>query len=156
MRNQLPPLNTLRVFDAAARHLSFKAAARELFVTPGAVSQQIKRLEETLGVTLFHRLTRHIVLTDAGRTYYPAIHKALGDITVATDNLTANRHTQVLNVSVFPSLAIRWLVPRLGRFSIRHPDMEVRINAFRQPVDFTSENIDMAIRHGRGPHSGLQ
>lgn len=152
----MPPLNALRAFEAAARHLSFKAAAKELFVTPGAVSQQIKRLEQELGVELFHRLTRSVVLSDAGRAYFPAVHQAFGQIAEATDNLAPGRHAQTLTISMFPSLAVRWLVPRLGRFSRHHPDIEVRIRSSGHLVDFAAENVDIAIRHGRGRYPGLQ
>lgn len=156
MSDRLPPLNALRAFEAAARHLSFKAAAKELFVTPGAISQQVKRLEQELDVVLFHRLTRRIVLSDAGRAYFPLVHQAFGQIIEATDNLAPGRHTQTLTISMFPSLAVRWLVPRLGRFSRCHPDIEVRIRTSGHLVDFAAENVDMAIRHGRGRYPGLQ
>lgn len=152
----MPSLNALRAFEAAARHLSFKEAARELFVTPGAVSQQIKRLEDELGVRLFHRMTRGIVLTEAGQAYFPAVRQAFQKIMEASDSLAPGRHAQVLSVSLYPSLAVKWLVPRLGRFSQRHPDIEVRIFTSPHLVDFARENMDMAIRQGFGHYPGLR
>lgn len=155
MPQRMPSLNALRAFEAAARHLSFKEAARELFVTPGAVSQQIKRLEAELGVTLFHRMTRSIVLTEAGQAYYPVLRQAFQKIVEATDDLAPGRHTQVLSVSLFPSVAVKWLVPRLGRFSRCYPDIEVRISTSPHLVDFGRENVDVAIRSGVGRYPGL-
>lgn len=151
----MPSLNALRAFEAAARHLSFKEAARELFVTPGAVSQQIKRLEGELGVALFHRMTRGIVLTEAGQVYFPVLRQAFQKIVQATDALAPARHAQVLFVRLYPSLAVKWLVPRLGRFSRCYPDIEVRISTSPHLVDFARENIDVAIRSGAGRYPGL-
>lgn len=156
MAERMPSLNALRAFEAAARNLSFKAAAKELFVTPGAVSQQVKRLELELGITLFHRLTRSVVLSDAGQAYFPAVHHAFREITDATENLAPGRHIQTLTVSMFPSLAVRWLVPRLGRFSRQYPDIEVRIRTSGHLVDFASENVDMGVRQGRGRYPGMR
>src|SRR3954452_7933774 len=114
--HRLPPLNALRAFEAAARHLSVKNAADELCVTPGAVSQMLKALELHLGVQLFRRVNRGIFLTDAGQAYLPPIRNAFRQITEATRRATASNDTGLLTVSVTPFFAAAWLVPRLEAF----------------------------------------
>ncbi len=113
MSYELPSLNGLRAFEAAARHLSFKNAARELFVTPGAVSQQIKGLEESLGKPLFRRLSRGIELTESGQSLLPAVQEAFQRISEAAVRLTASDLHGPLTVSLLPSFEVRWRVPRL-------------------------------------------
>ncbi|MCZ6533278.1 MAG: transcriptional regulator GcvA [SAR324 cluster bacterium] len=155
MSYELPSLNGLRAFEAVARHLSFKNAARALFVTPGAVSQQIKGLEESLGKPLFRRLSRGIELTEAGQSLLPAVQEAFQRISEAAVRLTASDVHGPLTVSVLPSFAVRWLVPRLGRFRDLHPEFDVRISATTQLVDFAREDVDLAVRLGAGEWPGL-
>jgi LysR family transcriptional regulator, glycine cleavage system transcriptional activator len=155
MTTELPSLNALRAFEAAARHLSFKEAGRELHVTPGAISQQVKALEEELGVPLFRRLTRAIVLTPQGQQLRPKVVQAFQLLGAAVEGLRPARGSGVLTVSTFPSFAAKWLVPRLGRFAQRHPDVDVRISSSPALVDFGREAVDMAIRQGQGDWPGL-
>jgi len=156
MNFDLPSLHAVRAFEAAARHGSFKEAARELFVTPGAISQQVKVLEEELGTPLFLRMTRRVALTEAGRLLLPAAQEAFESLTRALERLKARNTSGPLTVSVVPSFAVKWLVPRLGRFRAAHPGIEVRISATRRVVDFTRDEVDVAIRHGFGQYAGLR
>ncbi len=156
MSRRLPPLNALRAFEAAARHLSFKKAAEELHVTPAAVSQQVKALEDYYGVQLFRRLTRALRLTDAGQAALPALKDGfdkLGEAAGVLDNFT---QSGVLTVSVPPSFGAKWLVPRLDRFSAAHPDYELRIDATDTLVDFGAGGVDVGLRYGRGAYEGLR
>ncbi|HKI99792.1 MAG TPA: transcriptional regulator GcvA [bacterium] len=152
----LPSLNALRAFEAAARHLSFKAAGRELHVTPGAVSQQVKALEEELGVSLFRRLTRAIVLTPQGQVLRPKVVQAFQLLSAAVEGLRPAHQPGVLTVSTFPSFAAKWLVPRLGRFAAQQPDVDVRISSTPGLVDFGREAVDVAVRQGQGNWPGLE
>ena len=152
---RLPPLNALRAFEAAARHLSVKAAADELSVTPGAVSQLLKSLERTLGVTLFERVNRGIYLTEAGQSYLPPVRNAFRQIAEATRRLTSSSDGGVLTVSTTPSFAAAWLVPRLKDFQDAHPDIDLQISATKSLVDFARDGVDAAIRHGLGRYAGL-
>ena len=157
MLYRMPPLNALRAFEAAARHLSFKRAAGELNVTPGAISQQIKRLETDLGIELFERLPTSLQLTSAGQEYFAVARKAFERISEVTERLGArDRKATTLTVSVLPAFAIKWLVPRLGRFHEQHPDIEVRITTSTHLVDFARDDVDIAIRHGLGEYRGLR
>lgn len=144
---QLPPLNALRTFEAAARYESFNKAAEALHVTPSAVSHQIKSLEDFLGVTLFQRATRQVRLTDKGRAYLPPIRDALEQVRVATEQLLARPDRAVLTISAAPSFAVGWLMPRLGAFQHDHPEIEVRLTASMEMVDFARSDTDLAIRH---------
>jgi LysR family glycine cleavage system transcriptional activator len=153
---QLPPLNALRAFEAAARHLSFTRAAEELHVTQAAVSHQVKALEQRLGVMLFRRLNRALMLTDPGQAYLPAIRDAFDAIAQATRRLKAQEAAGSLTVSTMDSFAAKWLVPRLGRFRAKQPDIDVRISTSDRLVDFAHEDVDLAIRCGRGDYPGLQ
>ena len=143
----LPPINALRTFEAAARHGSFKKAAEVLHMTPSAVSHQIKSLEELLGVALFRRATRKVHLTDQGRAYLPAVREALELLREATERVTAKPDKAVLNISAAPSFAVGWLMPRLSAFQVAHPEIETRLNASIEMVDFADSDIDLAIRH---------
>jgi len=154
MDDKLPPLAALRAFAIAAQHLSFKRAADALHVTPGAISQQIKNLEQALGTRLFARLNRRIELTAAGAAYLPAIRAAFAEIAGATERLRATR--QRLHVSVPPSLAAHWLVRRLDRFRARHPEIELAIEATTSLADLRDDGIDLAIRYGSGRYPGLR
>jgi LysR family glycine cleavage system transcriptional activator len=152
----LPPLNTLRGFEAAARHLSFTKAAVELHVTQAAVSHQIKALEDWLGVKLFQRLNRSLRLTDAGQSYLPPVRRALDQIAAATDAVRQDLDGGPLRVSVLPSFGARWLLPRLPRFRQRYPDIDVLIQASNELADFQRGDIDVAIRFGFGRYPGLR
>ena len=155
MPHRLPSLNALRAFEAAARHLSFTRAAEELHVTQAAVSHQIKSLEEDLGIPVFRRLNRALVLTGAGRTLFPAIGEALAIMTSAVDNLHHQDQAGELTVTTMDSFAATWLVPKLGRFRKSSPDIDVRITTSDESVDFSRVNVDMAIRYGAGNWPGL-
>lgn len=152
----LPSLNALQMFEAAARHLSFTQAADELNVTQTAVSHQIRRLEEQLGVRLFVRLNRKLALTREAAEYLPAIRAAFENMRLATDRLRRFRPHDVLTVSTTVSLAAKWLVPRLAGFQEANPGIEVRISTSMRLVDFQHEEIDVAIRFGRGTWPGLR
>jgi LysR family glycine cleavage system transcriptional activator len=156
MAERLPPLIAVRYFEAAARHLSFTKAAQDLHVTHSAVSHQIKALEEWLGVPLFRRLNRAIVLTEAGQTYVRPVREALEKLGEASRALRAREQSGTLTVSVMPSFAAKFLVPRLGGFRRAHPDIDVRISASERLVDFAREDVDVAIRSGRGTWPGLR
>lgn len=152
---RLPPLNALRAFEAAARQLSFTKAAEELSVTPGAISQQIKLLEELLETPLFQRDPRGLRLTAAGQAALPALREGFDRLQAGVRLITAGRQGGRLTVSVAPSFAAKWLVPRLDRFQAGAPDIEVLVHADMGLVDFQSQDVDLAIRYGRGVYDGL-
>ena len=156
MPRSLPPLNALRAFEAAARHGSFTRAAGELFVTQGAVSQQVKALELDLGAKLFHRAPSGLELTDSGRDYLGVVREALDRIALGTERLRRRQGSGALTVSVSPDFAAKFLVHRLGRFSHEHPEISLRISADLHHVDFARDNVDMAVRHGDGNWPGLE
>ena len=156
MVRRLPSLNALRAFEAAARHGSFTRAADELNVTQAAISHQVKALEERLGVPLFRRLTRALVLTPAGERYLPVLREAFDMIAAATEQVSQARQDRRLTISVMPSFANKWLMPRLVRFQDAQPDIEVGIQAADRLVDFAVEEIDVAIRYGIGDWPGLR
>jgi LysR family glycine cleavage system transcriptional activator len=149
MARKLPSLNALRTFEAAARNLSFRQAAEELFVTQGAVSRQIKVLEDYLEVPLFNRLTRAVELTDHGMALLGPVRDALDQIEQATTRIMSRSGGGILTVSTLPTFAMKWLVPRLVAFSELHPGIEVHMVSSIRPVDFTRDEIDVAIRVGR-------
>jgi len=155
MTLRLPPMNTLRAFEAAARHLSFTLAAEELHVTQAAVSHQIKALEEALGVKLFRRLNRAIRLTEEGQEFVTEVRKALGHLAAAVEKIAAPGAGGPLTVSVLPSFASKWLVPRLGRFREKHPEIDVRISPSTQLTDFQRDDVDLVVRYGKGRYEGL-
>jgi DNA-binding transcriptional LysR family regulator len=142
----LPPLDLLRGFEAAARHLSFTRAGAELFLTQSAVSRQIQALEEFVGVPLFERRHKALALTDAGQAYYRVVAESLGELREATRKLREARTGHVLTVTTTISFASIWLVPRLARFRKEHPRVDVRITATHNVVDMEREGIDLAIR----------
>jgi LysR family glycine cleavage system transcriptional activator len=148
--SRLPSLNGLRAFEAAARHLSFTNAAAELNVTQTAISHQIRRLEEELGIPLFIRQNRSLVLTPAAQDYLPGIRAAFQDLRQATDRLLRKDDDRVLTVSTLASFAAKWLLPRLASFQETHPEIDVRITTSMELVDFRTDNVDAAIRYGRG------
>ena len=154
MARPLPPLNPLRAFEVAARHSSFTKAADELFVTPSAVSHQVKTLEEHLGMALFIREAKALTLTAAGRAYLPAVQEAFRVLTDATRQLSAEL-AQVLRVDIPPTFAVKWLIPRLDRFVKAHPEIDIRVSTNSSPPDFARDTYDVAIRFGSGYYPDL-
>ena len=145
----LPSLSGLRAFSAAGRHLSFRAAAEELGVTQGAVAQQVRGLEEHLGLRLFLREPRGLSFTEAGRVYHAAVARAFSQLLDATAALreTPSRVT----ISVTPTFASKWLIPRLAEFTQVHPGIDLRITATERVMSFHADGIDLAVRQGRPP-----
>ncbi len=156
MTARLPSLNGLRAFEAAARHLSFTVAASELNVTQTAISHQIRRLEEELGIRLFVRQNRALALTPEARDYLPGVRAAFNDLRLATDRLLRKDDGHVLTVSTLASLAAKWLLPRLSTFQDAHPGIDVRITTSTGLVDFNTGDVDAAIRYGRGHWAGIR
>jgi LysR family glycine cleavage system transcriptional activator len=150
MARRFPPFAALRPFEAAARLESFTKAAEELHLTHGAVSHQVRALEEHLGTPLFARHGKRVTLTAAGRTFAERLRSSLDEIARAADAVRT-RNVNRLSVSVLPSFASRWLMPRLIRFMEKHPQLEVNVNASTNLVNFAAEDVDLAIRFGRGP-----
>lgn len=145
----LPNLNALKMFDAAARHLNFRLAADELHVTQGAVAQQVRRLEADLGVQLFHRKARGLLLTEDGRRYHDPVRRALALIEDATQQLKPEGSQIILSVP--PSFAAKWLVPRMTDLSNALPGLDIQIVASEALADFRSDGVDIAVRQGRCP-----
>jgi LysR family glycine cleavage system transcriptional activator len=155
-RRRLPPLNALRAFEAAARHLNFSRAADELSVTPGAVSQQIQNLEDYVGAALFKRTPKGLLLTDAAQTALPALREAFDRLAEAASLLTAAVDGRRLTLTAPPSFAAKWLVPRLGDFELAHPQVDVWLSAGMDLMDLTAGEVDVAIRYGAGRYPGLE
>lgn len=155
MARRFPPLTSLRPFEAAARLESFSRAAEELHITHGAVSHQVRALEEFLGAPLFARRGKRVSLTAAGRTFAERVRSALDEIAVAAEAVRPARRDGRLTVSVLPSFASRWLMPRLIRFMEANPKIEVNVAASVTLADFARDGIDVAIRFGMGPWPGL-
>jgi LysR family glycine cleavage system transcriptional activator len=147
MHNRIT-FKSIQAFEAAARLSSFALAADELFVTPAAISHQIKLLEDQLNVRLFHRVHRAVILTDTGRQYAEEISAAFARIDKATRDIGRVEKSDILTVHATPSIATQWLMPRLARFSALHPDIDVRLNASSAPVDLIKEAVDIDIRYG--------
>ena len=156
MTARLPSLNGLRAFEAAARHLSFTLAAAELNVTQTAISHQIRRLEQELGIKLFVRQNRALTLTAQASEYLPGVRAAFNDLKLATDRLLRKDSDHVLTVSTLASLAAKWLLPRLSAFQDAHPGIDVHITTSTSLVDFKSGDVDAAIRYWRGQWPGLR
>lgn len=156
MGYRLPPLHTLRLFEAAARQLSFKAAAKELGVTPSAVSHGVQALEDWLGAALFHRSRRGISLTPIGETYLPSVTNALSLLAGATNLLPPRGVRQRLRISVAPTFGSRILLPRLTRFRERHPTIDVSVDTAHRVIDFPRDGADIAVRLGFGEWPGLR
>ena len=152
---RLPPLNALRAFEAAARNENFSHAATELGVSQAAVSQHVKSLEATLGLKLFARDGKRLVITSAGREYLAVVRDALDRIAVGTDRLLQNQPSSVLVVSTSPDFGAKWLVHRLGRFTATHPEIDLRVLSTTKQVDLIAEHVDLAVRHGDGYWAGL-
>jgi LysR family glycine cleavage system transcriptional activator len=152
-------LNALRAFEAAARHLSYVAAADELNVTPAAVGQLVRGLEETLGVELFHRSQAgpsRLVLTEAGQAALPDLQEGFDRLSTAVERMKVGGSRTVVTVTVPPAFADKWLLPRVERFRAHYPEYDLRIDTSGRLVDFTAERIDVGIRYGGGRWAGLQ
>ncbi|WP_193368510.1 transcriptional regulator GcvA [Pelagibius marinus] len=156
MARPLPPLNALKAFESAARHLSFTRAAAELNVTPAAVSHQVKALEELLQVPLFRRLPRALRLTDAGQAALPMLSQGFDKLAQGVEQMHAHSESAVLTISVSPSFGAMWLVPRLERFRSRHPEIEIRIDGTDRRVDVVRGDADVALRYGPGGYEGVR
>jgi len=154
MSRRLPPLNALRFFETVARHRSFVRAAEELHVTPAAVSQQIKLLEDHLGVTLFKR-GKTLVMNDSANDVLHLVSEAFDQLERAVLRIRSGSKTGPLIVSTPPAFATRWLIPRMDDFYKRHPEIDIHLMATLRQVDFSIEEVDMAIRFGSGEYSGL-
>ena len=156
MSRYLLPLNALRAFEAAGRHLSFTRAARELGVTQAAVSHQVKGLEDRLGVSLFTRTNRALVLTEAGDNFLPVLSAAFDSIDAGLRRIGRESRQDILTVTAMPSFTVRWLIPRLYMFREKHPGIDVRISTEDRPADFVNEDFDLGIRYGPGGWPGLE
>jgi LysR family glycine cleavage system transcriptional activator len=156
MKRNLPPLNSLKAFEAAGRHMSFSKAAEELSVTPAAISHQVKTLEDHLGIQLFRRLPHGLLLTDAGQTCLPQLGRSFDGLAAAVDDLRSREEKGVLTVSVMPSLAAKRLLPALHRFQCQHSEIDLHIWATTNSADFARDNVDVAIRYGLGEWPGLR
>ena len=152
---QLPPLNSIRAFETTARHLSFTKAAEELNVTAGAVSQQVKALEEYLGVLLFHRKNRSITLTQEAIISLPQLADGFSKLSEGIESIRNYQTNKPLTITLPPTFASRWLMPRLMRFQSLHPEIDVRIDASYKMVDLINNDIDAAIRFGTGDYPNL-
>jgi LysR family glycine cleavage system transcriptional activator len=152
MNGPMPQLSALRAFEAAARHLSLTNAARELHVTPGALSHQIRGLEELLGVKLFERRVRAIALTAIGKQLYPGLQTGFAKIREAVEGIGTAHNAKVLVLSTSPGLTAKWLAPRLYRFAAACPDVDVRISSAMANANFVTDGVDMALRNMPVPH----
>jgi LysR family glycine cleavage system transcriptional activator len=146
----LPSTTALSAFEVSARTLNFTEAARELNLTQGAISHQVKNLEDRLGVKLFHRDRQRLRLTESGAAYLPYVREAIDRLRAGTEFLAARADSGILTVSVSPNFAAKWLVHRLGDFIVNHPDIDLRISASIDHIDFARDDVDMAVRHGTG------
>lgn len=155
MSRQIPPLNPLRAFEVSARHLNFTRAAEELFVTPSAVSHQVKALEENLGIALFVRDAKSLSLTSAGKAYLPGVQEAFRQLAVATYELHREQGIRRLKLNLPPTFAMKWLIPRMQRFMALHPEIHLKISTSKEMVDFERQDFDLAVRYGRGVFPGL-
>ncbi len=154
--NRLPPLNALRAFEAAARHLSFTRAAAELNVTPAAIGHQVRALEELLGIPLFRRMNRSLLLTDAAQACLPDLREGFARLGDAVETIRDSGSQGRLTVTVAPTLAAKWLVPRLDRFWTAHPEINLRIDTAMAELDLAREGVDIGIRFGDGYYPGLR
>ena len=150
------PLQALRTFVEVGQRKSVKAAAQALHVTPGAVSQQIRVLEDRLGVVLLERERLGMRLTEAGASVFPRLREAFLQIDQAMHDLESTKARRSLTVSTVATFAASWLVPRLGRFKQLHPDIEIRVEATSELVDLRRDRVDVALRHGLGDYPGLE
>ena len=156
MSRPLLPLSGFRAFEAAARHLSFARAADELRVTPAAISHQVRTLEDYLGVPLFRRSGRRVLLTEAGQILLPDLRRSFDLMEAAMGQVKRLAAGGILTVSMSPSFAAKWLMPRIEHFRARHPDIDLRIDADVRLVDFSANEVDIVIRYGPGSYPGLK
>ncbi len=156
MTRPLPPLNALRAFEAAARHLSFTRAAAELNVTPAAIGHQVKALEDFLQTPLFHRLTRALRLTRAGQAALPLLSQGFDLLASGVEQIRRQNDGRELTLSVSPSFGAMWLVPRLEKFRQRHPDIEIRLDGTDRLVNLAQGEADMALRYGPGGYTDVR
>ena len=156
MTRRIYPLNTLRAFEASARHLSFVKASEELSVTPAAVSHQVKKLEEYVGFPLFRRRSRGLVLTESGQLLMTELREVFLHLDKAMERVIDSDSRGTLTVSVAPTFAVMWLIPRLQKFYALHPEIDVRISTSLGLVDFQRDDFDAAIRLGSGEWFGLE
>ena len=156
MRKQLPSLNALRAFEAAGRYLSYTRAAQDLHVTRAAVGHQVKALEDHLGVKLFRRLNRALVLTEAGRGLLPGLQEVFYRLTGVMQEFYQRDTERPITVSVPPAFAGKWLLPKLDRFREQHPEIEFRIDATNRLVDLLHEGVEIGLRYGAGDYPGLR
>lgn len=154
MLRHIPGLQSLKAFDAAARHLSFTKAAQDLHVTPAAISHQIKEMEEQMGAALFTRTSRTMRLTRAGTILRAAVAQSLDGLTQALSRIRQLENSSQLRVSASPSIAAKWLVPRLDRFLARMPGADVRLDVANGDVDFERDGVDVAVRFGENSFPG--
>ena len=156
MTRRVYPLNSLRAFEASARHLSFVKAAEELYVTPAAISHQVKRLEAYLGVQLFRRLPRGLQLAETGQVLLSELREVFLRLDKAMERVLESDSRGALTISVAPMFAVKWLVPRLQRFDALYPDIDVRMSSSLGVIDFQRDAFDAAIRLGHGQYPGLE
>jgi LysR family glycine cleavage system transcriptional activator len=155
MSRPIPPLNPLRAFEVAARHLSFTRAAEELCVTPSAVSHQVKALEDSLDIVLFVRDTKSLILTSAGKTYLPGVQEAFRHLMQATYLVKRERQSQTLKLNLPPTFAAKWLIPRMRCLMDTHPEIDLHLSTSKNVSDFERDDVDIEIRYGRGKYPGL-
>jgi LysR family glycine cleavage system transcriptional activator len=156
MATNLPPLNALRVFECAARHLSFTQAAEELSITQSAVSHQVKGLEEWLGFSLFERHGQRLSLTPGGKIYAATLGTVFTRIVQATQDLMTTGSHQILNLRGYGTFFVRWLIPRISDFQEKNRDIKIRLTTHVEAVDFTRDNVDLGIVYGAGPWEGCR
>lgn len=152
---RLPPLAGLRAFEAAARHLSFKRAAQELHVTPTAISHQVRQLEQAIGVRLFERRTRQVLLTAEGQVLAPVLREGFDSFARVVEGLGRRPRRTAVTLSATPAFAAKWLVPRMAAFRKARPDIDVTLLATLEAVDINAGTADIALRYGPGPYPGL-
>ena len=155
MPDRLPPLTALRAFEAAARHMSFSKAAAELFVTPAALSYQIKQLEEHFATPLFRRLNRAVELTEAGHALRPGVAEGFGNLRQAARQVARLKNTNELTITAGPAFTAKWLAPRFYQFASAHPELDLRFVATLRAMDFHRDGIDAAIRFGASEPADL-
>ena len=155
-RRRLPPLNWLRAFECAARHLSFTDAGEELGVTQAAVSQQVRQLEYWLGAQLFKRLSRGLALTDAGIAYLPTVREGIDRLDIGTEQIFGRLGRRPVTLRATASVAALWLSPRLVELRRAHPEITLRVTTLYAPVDFGQDGVDIEIRYGAGTWPGVR
>lgn len=156
MAAKLPSLNGLKVFECAARHMSFTKAASELNVTQTAVSHQVRRLEDELGIRLFHRFKERLELTASGHAYLQGVSLAFDQLRFSTEQVLEGCNNTTLTISTLATFASKWLLPRLGSFRLAHPEIDIRVSTSTDFVDFVVGGADSAIRYGSGEWKGLR